>query len=259
MTASMATDKQFASTLARGLELLLCFTPERSALGNKDFVQQTGLDKATVARLAYTLAQLGYLRHDRAQAKYRLGAPVLAMGYPLLASMGLRQRVRPWIQRLADEVHGMVGIAIRDRTSMVYMETCRSEQDSAPRIDIGASFPLMASANGRAWLARAAPEERDKALNQAKALYPQMYAERIADVRQGLRDFAQRGYTSSPGIVQPDRLALAVPLARPVQAEIVVFNCTVALQGRPVEPLRAQLGARLITLVRDVEVEMGLA
>ena len=51
----------------------------------------------------------------------------------------------------------------------------------------------------------------------------------------------------------------AVPMARPVNAEIVVFNCTVALHGRAVEPLRAQLGARLITLVRSVEVAMGLA
>lgn len=257
--ADTVQDRQFANTLARGLELLLCFTPQHSLLGNKDFAQRTGLDKATVSRLTYTLAQLGYLRHDKAQGKYRLGAPVLSMGYPLLASMNLRQVVRPWIQALADEVRGMVGVAIRDRTSMVYLETCRSEAESAPLIDIGAAFPIMASANGRAWLARAAPPERDKALNQVKVLYPQLHARHIAEVRQAVRDFAQRGYTSSPGIVQPGRLALAVPMARPVNAETVVFNCTVALHGRPVEPLRAQLGARLITLVRSVEVAMGLA
>jgi len=253
MSTAAAQDKQFANTLARGLELLLCFTPEQSVLGNKEFVARTGLDKATVSRLAYTLAQLGYLRHDKALGKYRLGAPVLSMGYPLLASMKLRQVVRPRIQALADEVRGMVGISIRDRTSMVYMESCRSEQHDAPPIDIGAAFPMMASANGRAWLASAAPEERDKALNQIKALYPKLYAERIADVRLALRDFAQLGYCASPGIVQPDRLALAVPMARPVNAEIVVFNCTVALRGRPVPPLRAELAGRLVTLVRDVE------
>ena len=120
---------------------------------------------------------------------------------------------------------------------MVYMETCRSEQHDAPPIDIGAPFPIW-QRHGRAWLARAAPEERDKALNQIKALYPKLHAE-IAQVRQALRDFPQLGYCTSPGILRPDRLALAVPMARPVNAEIVVFNCTVALRGRPVPPLRA--------------------
>ncbi|MEJ8854452.1 helix-turn-helix domain-containing protein [Variovorax robiniae] len=90
-----AQDKQFANTLARGLELLMCFTPEQSVLGNKEFVARTGLDKATVSRLAYTLAQLGYLRHDKAIGKYRLGAPVLSMGYPLLASMSCASSCGP--------------------------------------------------------------------------------------------------------------------------------------------------------------------
>lgn len=257
--APATLDKQFANTLARGLEMLLCFTPEQSALGNKDFVLRTGLDKATVSRLAYTLVQLGYLRHDKALGKYRLGAPVLSMAYPLLASASLRQLVRPWIKELADEVRGMVGISVRDRTNMVYMEACRSERDDAPRVDIGAAFPIMVSANGHAWLARAAPQERDMALNQIRVLYPRLYAERIAQVRQDLREFAGRGYCASPGVVQPERIAIAVPMARPVNSEIVVFNCTVALKGRRAATVQAQIGPRLVTLVRSVEVAMGMA
>ncbi len=262
MTSSKATalpDKQFASTLAKGLELLLCFTPEQSALANKDFVARTGLDKATVSRLAYTLVQLGYLRHDKAQGRYRLGAPVLSMGYPLLSSMTMRQMVRPWIKELAEEVQGLVGMSIRDRTNMVYMEAWRSDLDRAPPVDIGASFPVMVSANGYAWLAGALPEERDKVLNATKAQYPKLYAERIGQVRKALRDFAQLGYCTSPGYLRPERVALAVPMARPVNAEVVVFNCTLVLQDRPAAPTVAQMGARLITLVRSVEVAMGLA
>ena len=257
--AKNGQDKEFANTLARGLELLLCFAPGESALRNKDFAQRTGLDKATVSRLAYTLDQLGYLRHDAADGKYRLGAAVLAMGYPFLANMSLRHVVRPWIKSLADEVRGTVSILIRDRANMVYMETCRSEQETAPLMDIGASLPIISSTSGRAWLARTTPQERDKVLNQAKVRYPKLYAEHIAEARRSLGDLAQHGYTSGPGLIQPDRVVVAVPMARPVNAEIIVFNCAVSPQGRPVERLRSQLGARLITLVRGVEIAMGLA
>lgn len=258
-TREKLRDKQFASTLANGLELLMCFEPDRVALGNRDFVARTGLDKATVSRLTYTLCEMGYLRHDGRDGKYRLGASVLSMGYPLLASMALRQIVRPWIRALADEVHGMVGISIRDRTNMVYMETAGSENLDAPRVDIGASFPIMVSAGGHAWLARAPASERDAALNQIKVRYPRLHAERIEQVQQAQLDFAARGYCMSPGYIRPDRLALAVPMARPVNAETVVFNCTVSRPSCATSARQFRLGGRLVTLVRSVEVAMGLA
>src|SRR5690606_851872 len=85
------TDRQFANALARGLEVLRCFTPGESLLGNKDISVRTGLPKPTVSRLTYTLTKLGYLQHDTWLGKYRLGPLVLSIGYPVLASMDERQ------------------------------------------------------------------------------------------------------------------------------------------------------------------------
>jgi len=53
-------DRQFATTLARGLEVLRCFTPLEPLLGNKEISVRTGLPKPTVSRLTYTLTKLGY-------------------------------------------------------------------------------------------------------------------------------------------------------------------------------------------------------
>ena len=136
-------DKQFARTLARGLGLLGCFTPGEPMLRNKDFVQRTALDKVTVSRLTYTLVELGYLRRDAAAGGYRLGAAVLCLGYPLLASMTLRQKLRPAIREFAETVRGSVGMSLRDRMRMVYFEVVRAEHPSAPPLDVGASFPIV--------------------------------------------------------------------------------------------------------------------
>jgi len=88
-------DRQFATTLARGLEVLRCFTPLEPLLGNKEISVRTGLPKPTVSRLTYTLTKLGYLRHNMRLGKYQLGSAVLSIGYPLLASMNVRQVARP--------------------------------------------------------------------------------------------------------------------------------------------------------------------
>src|SRR5882762_7276525 len=95
-------DRQFATTLARGLEVLRCFTPLEPLLGNKEISVRTGLPKPTVSRLTYTLTKLGYLRHNMRLGKYQLGSAVLSIGYPLLASMNVRQVARPLMKELAD-------------------------------------------------------------------------------------------------------------------------------------------------------------
>ena len=53
-------DRQFVTALARGLELLRCFTPESLLLGNQELAKKTGLLKPTVSRLTHTLTRLGY-------------------------------------------------------------------------------------------------------------------------------------------------------------------------------------------------------
>src|SRR5258708_7003718 len=88
-------DRQFATTLARGLEVLRCFTPLEPLLGNKEISVRTGLPKPTVSRLTYTLTKLGYLRHNMRLGKYQLGSAGLSIGYPLLPSVNVRPVARP--------------------------------------------------------------------------------------------------------------------------------------------------------------------
>src|SRR5438034_9790071 len=66
-------DRQFATTLARGLEVLRCFTPLEPLLGNKEISVRTGLPKPTVPRLTDSVATLGYLRRDAHLSKHRAG------------------------------------------------------------------------------------------------------------------------------------------------------------------------------------------
>src|SRR3970282_1614987 len=115
-------DRQFATTLARGLEVLRCFTPPEPLLGNKEISVRTGLPKPTVSRLTYTPPRLGYLRHDMRLGKYQLGSAVLSIGYPLLAAMNARQVARPLMRELAEYCKGSGSLGVRGRPNMGYRE-----------------------------------------------------------------------------------------------------------------------------------------
>lgn len=48
-------DRQFVASLAKGLEVLRCFTPARPELGTSEIARLTGMPQPTVWRLCYTL------------------------------------------------------------------------------------------------------------------------------------------------------------------------------------------------------------
>jgi DNA-binding IclR family transcriptional regulator len=250
-------DRQFATTLARGLEVLRCFTPLEAMLGNKEISVRTGLPKPTVSRLTYTLTKLGYLRHNMRMGKYQLGSAVLSIGYPLLASMSIRQIARPFMKELADHANGSVNMGIRDRLSMVYVEACRSGNlTTLP--DIGTAIPIAQSVIGRAFLYACTPAEREAVLNQMKVKEPEMLRKYKAQIDKSLLDIRSKGYCVSNGELRREVHAVGVPMRRNVDGEIVTFNCGIPAFTVKKGQLEDDIGPRLVAMVRNIEAAIGV-
>jgi len=252
------SDRQFARTLANGIDILLAYRPGEALLGNRDFVQRTGLSKSTVARLTHTLAVLGYLRHETALGKYRLGAPVLAPGYPLLASMQIRQVARPLMKALADEIGGAVSLGIRDRTQMIYVETARSTDNLVVPPDIGAALPMLTTAIGKAWLWRVPAELRDPVLNRLRLASPDAWRRAEAALSQARHDLESVGYCSNRAEWRHDVFGFAVPLCRPVDSQWFIVNCGVPARPGTFDTVQKRVGPRVVALARTLEDLLGL-
>lgn len=251
-------DRQFATTLARGLEVLRCFTPLEPMLGNKEISARTGLPKPTVSRLTYTLTKLGYLRHNLRMGKYQLGSAVLSIGYPLLASMSVRQIARPMMEDLAEYCNGAVSMCIRDRLNIVYVESCRSGNAFATLPDIGTSTPIAASVSGRAFLAGCSAAEREAILNQIKVKEPESYSKHRLHIDKALEDIRVRGYCITPRDLRRDTFAVGAPMRRPVDGEHVAFNCAVPAFLLKKGQLEEDLGPRLVAMIRNLEAAIGI-
>ncbi len=245
--------QMFATSLANGLLILKSFRVGEPALGNLEFVERTGLSKATVSRLTYTLGELGFLKYDAEQRRYRLGSTTLAAGYPLLASLTIRQVARPFMKALADHVHGSVSLGMRDRTNMVYIETCRGHEAIAFRPDIGASLPLLTSAMGRAWLAGVDEEQRNRVLEQIQAEDPDAWKQYGRTMQESLRQHPAFGVCYSLGDWQQDVHAVAAPMQLIIDGEILVFNCGVPAVLLGKHSIETDIAPRLLEMVSNVE------
>ncbi|MDB5862019.1 MAG: iclR [Ramlibacter sp.] len=246
-----AGDSQFATTLARGIQVLGCFSAEEPVLGVSELMQRSGLPKATVSRLAYTLLRLGLLDTDESQRKYVLGAAVLSLGYPLLASLPLRQIARPMMQQLSDYSKGSVSMGTRAGLDMVYLETSRSRSIVALQTsDIGMSNPILTTSIGRAYLAACTPRQRENVLNQAKIKSPEQWASCERALADNLRRFATRGFCISREDNRQGVAAVGVPFPHPVRGQILCFNCVVHSNTIGRTELESDLGPRLVEMVR---------
>jgi DNA-binding IclR family transcriptional regulator len=246
-------DKQFATTLARGLALLKCFTPARPVLANKELCAMTGLPKGTVSRLTYTLCQLGYLRPQPGSSRYELGSAVVSISYPLLANVALRQVARPLMNELADYARGSVSMGIRDRLNMVFIETSRSQAAYSSKLaDIGLTYPIAATAIGWAYLAACEPEEQRALLNEIRVKAPPQWEAHGKNLQRSLKDFARAGFCVSYGDLRPEIVAVAVPYPSMVNGRHIVFNCAMHAFRVTREQVEKDIGPRLADMVRSL-------
>lgn len=256
MPAEPATDRQFATNLSRGLQILRAFTPAESLLGNRELVERTGLPKATVSRLTYTLTFLGYLVRVERFQKYKLGAGVLSLGYPLLASLQVRQLARPAMERIAQETGCTVNLGMRDRLSVVFIDTFRSDRGNLQQPDIGSTRPLLSTSIGRALLLAMTVEQRTALLNQHRVEDPDGYQRGVARLEADARNLRERGYCHSRGDWRPEIHGISVPLRR--LEETFALNCTMSTFRLKEAFLEREVAPRLIEATRGLEQALGL-
>lgn len=254
----LADDRQFSMNLARGLEVLRAFTATAPMLGNREIADRTGLPKPTVSRLTYTLTLLGYLTRDSGLQKYRLGSGVLSLGYPLLASMHVRQVARPLMEQLARRTGCTVNLGMRDRADIVYLDTVRTDTANQHLPDIGSTRPLLATSMGRALILSLPAAERTAILNYLKVQDRLLYDTHRPAWEADQKLFAAHGFCHSRGDWQKDVHAVAVPVRLPQREQPVAMNCTLAAYRMPKDKLTREVAPLLLDTVRQLEAAHGL-
>lgn len=253
---SLVKDRQFVTALARGLELLRCYSPDERYLGITELSRRTGLPKPTVSRLAGTLTKLGYMNFVSDIGKYQLGPGVLSLGYSFLSNVDVRQFARPKMSELAEASQAACSLAIRDRLSMVYVETVRSSASIAIQLGVGSRLPLATSATGRAYLAGCEEAERNTLLAQIKKSSSEDWFAISNGVEQALRDYHERGFCVSTKEWNKDISGVGVPFLAP-NGTLMSFNCGGPAFLLPRRKLVEEIGPRLVELVNGVSALTG--
>jgi DNA-binding IclR family transcriptional regulator len=232
-------------SLERGLLLLRAFGPGADALGNGDFVERTGLPKATVSRLARTLVECGFLEHDALHQVYRLSVPILSVAHAMRTGSKLLQTAAPLMREIAQKRQINVGLAAADGDEMVYVESFRFNQRAALRTVVsGQRVPMELTALGRAHLSTLSDDERTARFASLEQRGMRRWKTIRAQILDAIDQVQRVGYCVASW--QPEVVALATPVAIPGYRP-VVLNFSVRTTDAPAD-VAANLAAPLLQL-----------
>ncbi|CAM3576702.1 MULTISPECIES: IclR family transcriptional regulator [Psychrobacter] len=245
-------DRQFITALARGLELLRCFTPQRPYLGNQDLSQLTGLPKGTITRLTYTLVKLGYLKQSTNSSKYQLSAGVLGFGYTMMANISINNLVTPYMEELADYANSAVAMATRDRLRMVYLNVVQGSGTTTMRRNVGSYLPIHLSSMGRACLASMPAAEQEFILDAIRSKYKDDWLKIRRGLDKAFRDYDDYGYCFSISEWQKDVNAVATAIMHPTEG-LLTFNCGAPSFVLSRTKLEEDIAPRLLHMKNNIE------
>ena len=210
---------QRVEALARGLEILRCFQPGVSSLSNLEISQQTGLPKSTVSRLLATLLELDCLHYNDTNGRYSPGYGVLSLGFGYLASLDVRELVRPQLQALATTTRAAVALGVFDGQNMTYLDAVHGSDDLFLRLAVGQRVSLE-TAMGKAYL-MTQPENQQQALLQANQTA--QIDSTVLDVAR--QDYKKSGCCYTIGEWHPSINAVAAPFYMPTCSGPYVMSC----------------------------------
>lgn len=245
-------DRQYVTALARGLQILRCFSHERPELSLQEIVRMTGLPQPTVWRLCHTLNKEGFVVCAGEKHKIAIGLPALSLGYAALVRQDLPKVALPYMKSLTERYRLGTSLAIRERLEMLYLQ--RTHGDFIYFNDpVGARRPLAIAPTGWACLVAYQEAERRTVLHDLKRQDPAAWPETEGRLEGAFDDYRKHGCICSIGVMHNQFNAVAVPICSTRSAKVYGLSASGLAAEWPKRKLLA-IGTKLNALAKDLAI-----
>jgi DNA-binding IclR family transcriptional regulator len=214
----------------------------------KEISDATGIPKSSLYALLKTLTDRNWVRRDATGTLYSVGLRSLMTGVSYLDSDPVLRTVKPWLQKLNEELDETLHLGRLDESDIVYLATKESSQYLRAINRVGRRLPASATSLGKALLALQPNDQLHLHLEDPLARLtentitdPQVLAEQLEVIRErgyatdleestaGLKCFGFALRLQSPPV---DALSCSVPLARlnPKREKVIIETMQAAVR-----------------------------
>ncbi len=146
------------SSVDNALRLLLLFR-DQQLIRVTDASTALGIGRSTAHRLLATLQHRGFVEQDPGTRAYRAGPALTEIGLTTIREDGVREHMRPFMERLRDEVNETIQLVVLQGARCLFIETVESHRPLRTASRVGITVPAHCLSGGKALLAQL-PQER---------------------------------------------------------------------------------------------------
>ena len=224
------TGRPGASVTSRVLALLGAFDGEHRSMTLTDLARRADLPLTTAYRLVGELVDWGALVR-RGSGEYVVGRRLWDLGLLAPVQTGLRQVASPFLHDLYAATLATVHLAVRDGTSVLYVDRLSGHVSVPVVSDVGSRLPMHSTGVGKVLLAHAPDDVRAWAFANLTRITPYTVTQpgRLrADLRRVLRD----GYAQTSEEMSLGACSVAVPIRAPNGPVVAALGIVVPSLGR---------------------------
>ena len=153
-------------TLARGLRVIESFEGHHEGRSILEIAQSTGLSRAAIRRILFTLELLGYV--ERSRQVHRLKTQILRFGFSFLSSSSVVEAARPVLERISEQLHESSSMSMLDGGEIVYVARSAASRILAAGLSVGSRLPAYCTSMGRVLLASLPDRDLEAYLDHLK-------------------------------------------------------------------------------------------
>lgn len=254
---------EFVRSLATGLAVLECFSPNDPRLTLTEVAARAGLSRATARRMLLTLVELGYAYSDGRY--FELTPKVLSLGRGYWSGRGWQQLLEPSLRSLSEKLHESCSAAVLVDDDVLYVSRVHTRRIMRIDLGVGTRLPAFATSMGRVLLARL-PDA--KLLPRLEAMErPALTAHTVTQPEELLRlirDAGQQGFSLVDQELEMGLRSAAVGVQDAEGRTVLAINTSVTSSAETPEetrqrvlPALQQCAAEVQTLVRSLGSEMN--
>lgn len=245
----MKEDREFITSLARGLSVIEAFNRDNSKLTLSEVAARTSLSPATARRCLWTLEKLGYVGSEGRE--FMLRPKVLSLGAAFLEAGRFEELIQPILRDIVAEAGDSASLGVLERDEVLYLANFSGKRFVRLTAGVGSRFPAYAVSIGRVLLAALNEEELAAYLDRVelKKLTPFTVTEK-SKLRSLIEDVRQSGYVVVQDELEASLAAVAVPIRLRSGRVVAGLNCSGFTRGNTTEEL---LAARMDALRRGAD------
>src|SRR6202023_1612983 len=179
----------------RALSIIEALAEDDEGYRLSDLAVRTGLSTSTVHRLLATLEKRRFVRFDRYESKWPVGARGLAGGAPSAGRRNFVAQAMPYLRQLRDLTRETANLAVVDDESIIILTRMESREIMRSLTKVGGRVAMVASGVGKAVLATYSDEDVNAVIcRQGMPRLTEKSIVRPGELFKELEIIRQRGY-----------------------------------------------------------------